>query len=165
MTGYFEDMEPGAVLELGSYTFSREAIIRFAEKYDPQPFHLSDEGAAESHFGKLCASGWHTASVFMRLLVLTTQELEKAARDKGELIGRTGPSPGLEDLQWLRPVYAGDTITYKRVITGKTESRSRPEWGIVHGENHGINQNGEPVFYLKSNVFVERRPKPTDTGT
>ncbi|WP_417686519.1 MaoC family dehydratase [Roseibium sp.] len=159
MIDYFEDLEIGDEQELGSYTFTREDIIRFAEKYDPQPYHLSDEGAAQTHFGKLCASGWHTASIFMRLLVLKTQELAAQAAAQGHPVAKTGPSPGLEDLKWLRPVYVGDTVTYTRRITEKTETASRPEWGIVHGDNRGVNQHGETVFCFKSKVFQERRPQ------
>ncbi|WP_417672232.1 MaoC family dehydratase [Roseibium sp.] len=158
MTGYFEDHQIGDELALGSYTFTREAIIRFAEKYDPQPYHLSDEAAAQTHFGRLCASGWHTASVFMRLLVLKNQELDAEVQAAGKAVAMTGPSPGFEDLKWLKPVFVGDTISYTRRIAGKTESKSRPRWGLLHGSNHGVNQNGETVFSLRSNVFKERRP-------
>lgn len=158
MTAYFEDIAVGEELVLGSHTFHADEIIAFASKYDPQPFHLSEEAAAKSQFGRLCASGWHTAAVFMRLSVDMNKALKEAARERGEPIAAGGPSPGFEDLKWLRPVYAGDTITYKRVISEKIESRSRPRWGIVRSENHGFNQNGEPVFFFRSAVFVERKP-------
>lgn len=158
MTVFFEDVEVGSETVIGSYVFTAEDIVRFARKYDPQPFHLSEEAAQKTHFGRLCASGWHTASVYMKLNIAKTKELDAQAREQGLPIARYGPSPGFEDLKWIRPVFAGDTITYKRVVAGKTESRSRPHWGIVHGENHGFNQNGEPVFSFKSNVFVERKP-------
>ncbi|WP_153768052.1 MaoC family dehydratase [Labrenzia sp. CE80] len=159
MIRYFEDIAIGNEMELGSHTFGREEIIRFAQKYDPQPYHLSDAAAVQTHFGKLCASGWQTAGIFMRLLVQKKQALEAEAKAKGEPVALTGPSPGLEDLKWIRPVFVGDTISYKRIVSGKTESKSRPEWGLIHGENHGINQNGEPVFFFKSNVFQQRRDR------
>ncbi len=158
MIGYFEDLAIGETIELGAYTFERQDILRFAAKYDPQPYHLSDDGAASTHFGKLCASGWHTAAIFMRLAVLKKQELIAEALAEGREVANTGPSPGFEDLRWLKPVFVGDTVTYSRVITGKTESRSRPQWGVIHCDNHGVNQNGDPVFFFKSNVFQERRP-------
>jgi len=157
MSAYFEDIEIGSELVLGSHAFTADGIIRFAEKFDPQPFHLSEEAAQKTHFGRLCASGWHTASAYMRLNVLKNQELDELNRQQGKPVARFGPSPGFEDLKWLRPVFAGDTITYKRVVTGKTESKSRPKWGLVHGQNYGINQDGETVFSFKSTVFVERQ--------
>lgn len=158
MIGYFEDFVIGESDELGSFTFTAEDIIRFAESFDPQPFHLSAAGAAKTHFGCLCASGWHTASVFMKLLVRRNQQLQAEARAAGKAVAELGPSPGFENLKWLKPVFAGDTITYSRVTTGTTATRSRPDWGLVHADNHGINQNGEPVFFFTSSVFVQRDP-------
>jgi len=158
MTAFFEDLAIGDTLELGTHTFAREDIIRFAEEFDPQPFHLSEEAAAETHFGRLCASGWHTASVFMKLWVSAHQALEKAALADGRTPARIGPSPGFEDLKWIKPVYVGDTLTYRRVITGKTESRSRPDWGLVHSDMLAVNQDGKLVFSFKGTVFVERKP-------
>ncbi|MBD8891375.1 MaoC family dehydratase [Roseibium litorale] len=160
MIGYFEDIEEGFELPLGSHTFLAEEMIAFAKEFDPQVFHLSDGGAQGTHFGRLCASGWHTASMYMSKLVQTFQEYDETFQREGKAVAKRGPSPGFEDLRWIRPVFAGDTITYKSVVSGKTESRSRPEWGIIHAENHGTNQNGEPVFFFKSNVFLERRPAP-----
>ncbi len=157
MTKFFEDVTVGDRTELGSYTFTPEAIIAFAEKYDPQPFHLSEEGASKTHFTSLCASGWHTAAVFMKLLVATTKRLVREMEEAGRAPARLGPSPGFEKLKWIKPVYAGDTLTYQRVVTGKTECRSRPEWGIMHSDMMAHNQNGELVFSFKANVFVERR--------
>ena len=157
MTLFYEEIAIGDECVLGSHTFSAEEIIRFAKKYDPQGYHLSEKAAAETQFGRLCASGWHTASVFMKTLIARTQELEAAAQARGAAIAKRGPSPGFEDLKWLKPVFAGDTITYSNVVTGKTESKSRPGWGIVHAANTGVNHQGEPVFFFKSNVFVERR--------
>ncbi len=162
MTTYFEDIVVGEEHVLGSHTFTADEIIAFATKYDPQPFHLSEEAAAKSQFGRLCASGWHTAAMFMRLSVDMAKARKAAALERGEAIAEGGPSPGFEDLKWPRPVYVGDTITYKRVISEKIESKSRPQWGVVRSENHGFNQNGEPVFFFKSAVFVERRPRPSD---
>ncbi|WP_420414143.1 MaoC family dehydratase [Roseibium sp.] len=157
MTKFFEDIVIGDTTDLGNHTFTAEEIIRFAEKYDPQPFHLSEEGAAQTHFGRLCASGWHTAAVFMKLLVATNKRLVQEAVDEGRTVARIGPSPGFDKLKWLKPVFAGDTLSYQRVITGKTESRSRPEWGILHSDMMARNQHGDLVFSFKANVFVERR--------
>lgn len=157
MTDFFDDIEIGDTLELGDHTFSREEILRFAEQFDPQPFHLSEEAAAQTHFGRLCASGWHTASVFMKLWVAAHKKVQEEARAQGQTPAKLGPSPGFEDLRWIKPVYVGDTLSYKRVVTGKTESRSRPEWGLVHSDMLAENQDGKLVFSFKGTVFVERR--------
>lgn len=158
MIAYFEDVAIGDMLELGTYTFNADEIIRFAEKFDPQPFHLSEEGAAKTHFGRLCASGWHTASIFMKLFVARLKSLQDDARSKDIPVAKIGPSPGFEDLKWIKPVFAGDTLRYTRTVTGKTESRSRLEWGLVHSDMRAFNQDGLLVFSFKATVFVERRP-------
>jgi len=158
MTDFFDDIEIGDSLELGTHTFTREEIIRFAEKFDPQAFHLDEAAAARTHFGRLCASGWHTASVFMKLWVAAHQKLEQAALADGRVPAKLGPSPGFEGLRWRRPVYVDDTLTYRRVVTGKTESRSRPAWGLVHSDMLAENQDGVLVFSFKGTVFVERKP-------
>jgi len=157
MIDFFEEISVGDRLELGEYTFTEEEIVRFAEKYDPQPFHLSEEAAQKTHFGHLCASGWHSAAIFMKLFVATLQALQQKALEEGRTAAKLGPSPGFKDLAWLKPVFAGDTLRYTRIVTGKTESRSRPEWGLVHSDMLAHNQKDELVFSFKGTVFVERR--------
>lgn len=157
MSGFFEEIAIGDTIPLGSHTFTADGIKDFARKFDPQPFHLSEDAAAQTHFGRLCASGWHTAAVFMKLLVATTQRQTQEALAEGRTPARQGPSPGFENLKWRKPVYAGDTLTYQRIVTGKTESRSRPDWGLIHSDMQAHNQDGELVFSFKGTVFVERR--------
>ncbi|MBN8181595.1 MaoC family dehydratase [Roseibium aggregatum] len=159
MSAFFEDIEVGDTLDLGEHTFTREDIVRFAEKYDPQAFHLSEEAAAQTHFGRLCASGWHTAAVFMKLWVARHKALQEEALAAGQTPANIGPSPGFEDLKWIRPVFVGDTLRYRRVVTGKTESRTRPDWGLVHSDMQALNQDGTLVFSFKGTVFVERRKR------
>ena len=113
---YFEDIRIGDKSELGRHTFTAEEIKSFAERYDPQPFHLDEAAAARSHFGALCASGWHTVSVCMRLLRRSMACARSAERARAASRSPTGPSPGFRDLKWLKPVYAGDTITYASEI-------------------------------------------------
>ncbi|MEP3048267.1 MAG: MaoC family dehydratase [Roseibium sp.] len=165
MAKFFEDSEIGDNLALGTYTFRAEDIIAFAQKYDPQPFHLSEEAAARTHFGRLCASGWHTAAVFMKLFVATSNRLRDEAIKKGETPGKLGPSPGFEDLKWIKPVFAGDTLSYQWVTTGKTESRSRPEWGLLNFDILAHNQDNVLVFSLKGTVFAERRDAPPTSSS
>ena len=155
---FFEDIAIGERAELGSHTFTADDIKRFARKYDPQPFHLDEEAAARSHFGALVASGWHTASIWMRLMVEHQRREDEARRARGEAVASLGPSPGFRELKWLKPVYAGDTVTYSTEIVDKRASNSRPGWGLMSIRNTGVNQKGEPVISFISVAFVERRP-------
>jgi acyl dehydratase len=156
MSRYFEDLAVGEVTELGAHTFTAEEIKAFAGLYDPQPFHLDEAAAAASHFGALCASGWHTAAIWMRLMVRTMQAQDDAP---GAPAARLGPSPGFRDLKWLRPVYAGDTIRYASTLVDKRPSGSRPGWGLVTHRNTGTNQDGVLVFEFQATAFLERRPE------
>jgi len=154
---FLEDIVVGERIALGSHTFTADDIKAFARRFDPQPFHLDEAAAARSHFGALCASGWHTAATWMRLM-LQHQRIEDAAmRARGEPVAALGPSPGFHELKWLRPVYAGDTVHYATEVLGKRESNSRRGWGLISIRNTGINQNGEPVLSFLSAAFVERR--------
>jgi acyl dehydratase len=155
---YLEDIRVGDKAELGSHTFTAEEIKSFAARFDPQPFHLDEAAAARSHFGGLVASGWHTGSVCIRLIVQHRLREEEAMRARGEAVGRTGPSPGFRDLKWLKPVYAGDTITFASEVIETREVRSRPDKGLVFARNTGTNQEGVVVFSFISVVFVDCRP-------
>jgi acyl dehydratase len=150
MTIYFEDIEIGTRRELGSYTFEADEIKRFARQFDPQPFHTDEEAAKQSHFGGLVASGWHTASVFMKLQSRLINEI-------GADVRKAGPSPGFRNLCWLKPVFAGDTLTYATAVVRKRELNSRPEWGNVFSHNTAINQRGELVYEFEASVLFARR--------
>lgn len=154
---FFEDLAVGQASELGSHRFEAGDIVRFARAFDPQRFHVDEAAARESLFGGLCASGWHTAAVWMRLMVERRQAAQAAARAQGLPPARLGPSPGFKDLKWLKPVYAGDVITYRSTVADKRASASRPGWGLVFNDNTGHNQHGEPVFAFRGCVFWERR--------
>jgi len=154
---FFEDIRVGETSDIGRHTFMAEDIKAFAARFDPQPFHLDEAAAARSHFGALCASGWHTASIWMRLIVEHNDREDKAARTRGEVVAALGPSPGFRELKWLKPVYAGDTVTYATEVIAKRASRSRPAWGLMSIRNSGTNQQGEPVISFVSVAFVERR--------
>jgi acyl dehydratase len=155
---FFEDIKVGDTRHLGSHTFTAEAIKAFARKFDPQVFHLDEEAAAHSHFKKLCASGWHTAAAGMRLNVEAIRREDDERRARGETIARSGPSPGVRDLKWLKPVYVGDTITYVSEVK-ETRQVSRPGFGIVVHDTIGTNQHGDVVYSVQGAVFVERRQK------
>ncbi|UFZ03602.1 MaoC family dehydratase [Bradyrhizobium ontarionense] len=154
---FFEDLQVGQRRELGSFTFTAADIKRFAVQFDPQRFHLDEEEGRKSLFGGLAASGWHVGSVCMKLIVADNQRLLEVARSRGEPIAVGGPSPGFRDLRWLKPVLAGDTISFSSEIESLRVSASRPEWGILQARNAGSNQRGEVVFSVLASAFVPRR--------
>jgi acyl dehydratase len=154
---FFEDLEIGQRREIGSYTFTAEAIKKFASAFDPQRFHLDEEAGRNSLFGGLAASGWHVGSACMKLLVADGERQTAEAIARGEKIAVWGPSPGFRDLRWIKPVLSGDTLYYASEIASKRTSASRPEWGIVEARNTGTNQRGELAFSLLATAFVPRR--------
>jgi acyl dehydratase len=145
---YFEDMEVGATRLFGSYDVTRDEVLEFARKYDPQPFHLSDEEAAQTHFGRLAASGWHTCAMTMAVIARAVVD------DKQAGLG----SPGVDELRWLKPVYPGDRITVTGTIIEKMPSRSKPEIGSVRTQTVVTNQDDVPVMRFTSIVLMRRRP-------
>lgn len=146
--GPIEEIEPGMILRFGSYHFSPEVMLRFARRYDPQAFHLSEEAGRNSHFGGLSASGWHTSSAWMGTVIRFWQ-----AREAEAPLPKRGPGFGFTDLQWIRPVLAGDTLTYFARILEARVSKSKPGFGIVTQRNYAINQNGIPVFAFTGAVL------------
>jgi len=145
---YFEDLVVGAETDFGTYDVTREEVLEFARKYDPQPFHLSDEAAAQTHFGRLSASGWHTAAMTMALIARAVVKDEQAG------LG----SPGIDELRWLKPVYPGDTLHVRGEILDKTPSRSRPDMGSFRTRTTVTNQDDVPVMTFVSIVLIRRRP-------
>lgn len=154
---FYEDMDIGVRRELGSYTFTAEAIRKFATLYDPQRFHLDEEAGRQSLFGGLAASGWHVGSVCMKMLVADAQRQAREASARGEKVAVWGPSPGFRDLRWIRPVLADDTITFSTGIESKRLSDSRPGWGILQAVSRGVNQRGEEVYSICATAFVPLR--------
>lgn len=154
---FLDDLTVGERTELGRHTFTADGIKSFARRFDPQPFHLDEAAAARSHFGALCASGWHTAAIWMRLMVEHTNREDQAMRARGKSVAVLGPSPGFRELKWLKPAYVDDTITYFTEVLDKRPSNSRPQWGLMSIFNSGVNQKGEMVISFISTAFVERR--------
>lgn len=143
----------GVRLELGSHEFTAAEIRRFAAKYDPQPFHLDENAARHSVFGGLCASGWHTAAMWMRFNIETAYE-EVATAWTGPY-PVFGPSPGIRDLKWLKPVYAGETITYFRTGLTLRPHPRRQDWWIHRVKAEGANAEGKGVIEFVSGVLVK----------
>jgi acyl dehydratase len=150
----YEDLEVGSRDEIGSHTFTAEEIVAFAERYDPQPFHIDEAAAQASHFGGLVASGWHTCSVMMGMLV------------RNRLTGSTSlGSPGIDEIRWLKPVRAGDTLRMYNSVLDKRVSKSRPDRGIVTTLWEGVNQSGETLITVRSSVlFGLRYPAVLDAA-
>jgi len=154
---FLEDIRVGDVYEVGRHTFSAEEIKSFARRFDPQLFHIDEEAAKASHFGALCASGWHTALVWMRLMVAYRRREAEAARARDEPVPGIGPALGFRELKWLKPVYVDDTIDYRSEVIETRPSGSRPGLGLMTIRSIGVNQNGETVISFLSTTFVERR--------
>jgi len=144
---YFEDFEIGRSIEVGSFTFSEEEIVAFATQFDPQPFHINREAAAKSIYGGLIASGWHTCSMMMRLMV------DNFLREAASL-----GSPGVDELRWLKPVRAGDTLTVTNTVLDARPSTSKADRGVVHTEWRAVNQRGELAVTVKGMGMFLRRP-------
>lgn len=143
---YFENAAPGVIIELGSRAVTEAEILAFARDFDPQPFHIDAEAAAQSIFGGIIASGWHTCALTMRLMV--DGFLSRAAS-----LG----SPGVEQIRWLRPVRPGDTISARLVVLDVRPSQSRPDRGAVRMRTEVTNQAGDLVMTMESTGLVGRR--------
>lgn len=144
---YFEDLETGGVERFGSYAVTRDEVIDFASKYDPQPFHLDDDSAAKTHFGRISASGWHTCAMTMAMLVANLKQRKQAG------LG----SPGLDEIRWLTPVFPGDTLSVETEIVDKKRSGSRPEMGSSRSNVRVFNQDGVVVMTMKSIGLIRVR--------
>jgi acyl dehydratase len=146
---WWEDLEIGQIRDLGSLSPTAEEIVAFARQFDPQPFHLDPEAAKASVFGGLCASGWHTCSLAMRLMV--TNFLHESSS-----LG----SPGLENIKWLKPVFPGDTLRLQHTITEKRVMGKRPDVGLVRTIWEMFNQHGDKVLHMEGyGMFRLRSPE------
>lgn len=143
---FWEDFTEGAEFSFGEATPTREEMIAFASAYDPQPFHLDDDAAAASLFGGLCASGWHTCSMAMRLMVTN-------------FLGQSSSlgSPGMENLKWLKPVYPGDVLQLTQHIVESRPMASRPDVGLIRSQWQMVNQHGQPVMQMEGYGMFRRR--------
>ena len=143
---YYEDIEIGDVREFGEYNVTAEEIVEFAEQYDPQPFHTDADAAEDSAFGELVASGWHTASMCMRMLV------DGPIDERASMGAR-----GVDELRWKRPVRPGDTLSVRTEIVDKRISESDPRRGYVDSRVEGYNQDGDIVVSFVALAMIERR--------
>ncbi|MBT8432062.1 MAG: MaoC family dehydratase, partial [Altererythrobacter sp.] len=143
----YEDLEIGSKQSFGRYEVSREEVLEFANKYDPQAFHLDDDAAAKTHFGRISASGWHTCAMTMAMMVENMKNVKQAG------LG----SPGVDQLMWKKPVYPGDTLRVESEVISKRRSKSRPEMGLFKSRAQIFNQNDEVVLEMTSNGLIAVR--------
>jgi acyl dehydratase len=157
VTRWFEDIDIDEPFPLGSHSFTEEEIIRFGRLYDPQYFHVDPEAAKFSHFGGLVASGWHTVTVGHRRMVDALFAEEDRLRSLGREPGVSGPSPGVNKMEFKVPVRPGDTVTYTLIVTGKRPSNSIPGWGLLFNAIDAVNQRGELVYHAELVGFSKLR--------
>ena len=157
MTRWFEDITIDEAFPLGSHTFTEAEIVRFAEDYDPQYFHLVGTGAEHSHFGGLIASGWHVVVTGHRKMVDALAAEEDRLRGLGQQPGESGPGAGVNRMEFKSPVRPGDTVTYTLQVSAKRPSNSLPGWGILTNQISAVNQRGEPVCHSELIGFSKLR--------
>jgi acyl dehydratase len=145
---YLDDLEPGMTRSFGRYEVTRDEVLDFARKYDPQPFHLSDEGAEGTHFGTLAASGWHSCAMTMAMIVA-----DMAAHPQASL-----GAAGIDELRWLKPVYPGDVLRCETEVLEVRPSASRPDMGSARNGMTVFNQHDEPVLRFVALALMRRRP-------
>lgn len=145
---YFEDLEVGQKASFGSHLVTREEVLAFATRYDPQPFHLSEAAAAQTHFGRMSASGWHSCAMTMAMFVEHMRDHPQAS------LG----AAGIDELRWLKPVYPGDTLRCENELIEKRASRSRPEMGSTRARMTTYNQHDEPVLTFVAIGLIATRP-------
>jgi acyl dehydratase len=144
---YYEDLIVGTKSSFGHYEVTRDAVIEFAGKFDPQPFHLDDAAAAQTYFGRLSASGWHTASMMMAMNVASWKDAPTAS------LG----SPGIDELRWIKPVYPDDTLRCETELIEKRRSKSKPDMGLTKSRTTVFNQHNEPVMTMIGNGLIKVR--------
>jgi len=145
----------GETVALGSHTFEAEEIKAFAAKFDPQRFHMDEREAENSIFGKLCASGWHTAATWMKYNLQTREDALENGWGDGAARPEFGPSPGFKDLKWLKPVYAGETVTFTRRAISHRALGTRPGWRLLTIMCEAFDSTGDKVIEFESAVLVK----------
>jgi len=145
----------GVTTTLGAHRFEPEEIKAFARKYDPQPFHIDEQAAGKSVFGRLCASGWHTAAIWMKYNLEARADQEPGRWTGPGPMPEFGPSPGFKNLKWLKPVYAGETITFTRTGLDHRAVASRRGWRMLAIQAEAFDSTGDKVIEFDSAVLVK----------
>ena len=151
---YFEDLQVGAETEFGSYQVTREEVLEFARKYDPQPFHVDKEAATRSIYGGLIASGWHTAAVRMKLTIAHRRAQIAAG---APAVQDNFVSPGVREIKWHKPVRPGTTLRYTNESFAKLDWPSLPKFGLIEGMNEARDETGALYYSFINRVLIARR--------
>lgn len=154
----------GVTMDLGSHRFEADEIKAFARKYDPQPFHVDEEAARKSVFGALCASGWHTAAMWMRHNLATPLVREDRRWTGPGPVPEFGPSPGFRNLKWPKPVFAGETVAFIRRSLAHRQVASRPGWRLLTLASEAFDSKGDKVLEFESAVLVKTDDRPAMPG-
>ena len=150
-----EFLHAGHDVEIGSHTFEAEEMVAFASQYDPLDIHVDAKAAEKSMIGALCTSGWHTSCIWMQKHRQYSEKMAKSRESAGLPPVQFGPSPGIETIKWLKPVFVGDTITYFNKTLERRPSNSKPGWYILKFEQRGENQHGQAVIKFGVTVLVK----------
>jgi acyl dehydratase len=153
---WFEDIPLNVKVTLGSYTFTEDNILAFAKRYDPQPFHVDKDAALHSPYGGLIASGWHTAAVWMKLMLAYRRARIAAGAEDTQA---NYVSPGVREIRWLKPVRPGTTLVYTNEPFAKLEWKSRPQFGLMEGRNEARDAEGELYYSFINRVLIARKPR------
>ena len=154
---FYEELDLGRELQLGTYLFTEDNISSFKQRFAPVPFHLSQAAAAAGLFGKPVAVGFHICSAWMICFVATNSAAREKRVAESQPLPEIGPSPGLQNIRWPLPVSAGDVISFSTRIIAKRELASRPTWGMLTSLNQGFNEKGQQVLSFESKVLTARR--------
>jgi acyl dehydratase len=152
---YLEDIPLGRKVTLGSFTFTEENIITFAREFDPQPFHIDPVAARDGPYGGLIASGWHTAAVWMKLMVAHRYAQVASGMEATQ---ENYLSPGVREIRWLRPVRPGMTLTYSTEPYRKMDWPTLPHLGLLQSRNEAVGEDGKLYYSFVSQVFIARKP-------
>ncbi len=151
---WFEDIPVGEFHVFGSHTFTEQEIIAYGERYAPNVYHTDPDGALETIYEGVVASGWHVCAVWMRKMVDYMEAYAHGVHDGR----RNGAGIGIRDLRWLHPVRPGHKLTYTYEIIEKPDKVLRNKWGIIRSRNEAVNQDGQVVMTFVIDILAERRP-------
>ncbi len=158
MMGLFiHEIMLGERISFGTFGFTAENMTAYSRKFDPVGFHVDEAAGRASPYGAITAAGLHVGCGWMFRYIATNTAARAALESQGKVLPETGPSPGFKNMRWLKPVFAGDVLSFFTTATSKRPLASRPGWGMVSGHNEGINQNGEVVFSFESAVLTALR--------
>ena len=151
---YMEEIVLHELVALGSFAFTRNNMIAYSHKFDPVGFHVDEAAGRASIYGAMTAAGLHVGAAWMSCYITRNAKARATLEATGKHLPEVGPSPGFKNMRWLKPVFAGDVISFFTTPIQKRLLKSRPGWGMVSGYSEGINQNGVLVFSFESSELI-----------